>query len=146
VGSRPGEGTPAKEGWVKKNIFVMVLDDEPIVGERLKPILEKKGFQVETFTESQKALERLEEKKFHVLVTDLKMSGPSGMDVLRFLKDRHLDTQAIVITGYATIERAREAQYLNAEFVSKPFKLEEIARLVVRAAKKSGVGQDPESP
>jgi DNA-binding NtrC family response regulator len=146
VGSRTGEVTPIKEGWVKKNIFVMVLDDEPIVGERLKPILEKKGFQVETFTESQKALERLEEKQFHVLVTDLKMSGPSGMDVLRFLKDRHLDTQAIVITGYATIERAREAQYLNAEFVSKPFKLEEIAKLVVRAAKKSAVGQDPEPP
>jgi len=130
---------------MKKDIFVMVLDDEPIVGERLKPLLEKKGVQVETFTESQKALERLEEKKFHVLVTDLKMSGPSGMDVLRYLKDHHLDTRAIVITGYATIERAREAQYLNAKFVTKPFKLDQIAKLVARAAKKSGGEQDPES-
>ncbi len=79
------------------------------------------------------------------LVTDLKMSAPDGMDVLRFLKDHHPETQAIVITGYATIERAREAQYLNAEFVPKPFKLDHIAKLVTRAAKKSGVEQDPES-
>lgn len=129
-----------------KNIFVMILDDEPIVGERLKPVLEKKGFQVETFTESQKALERLGEKKFHVLVTDLRMSEPDGMDVLRFLRDHHPDTQAIVITGYATIERAREAQYLNAEFVPKPFKLDQIAKLVARAAKKSGMEQGPEPP
>jgi DNA-binding NtrC family response regulator len=121
---------------VKKDIFVMVLDDEPIVGERLKPVLEKKGFQVETFTESQKALQRLEEKKFQVLVTDLKMSGLGGLDILRYLKDQQADTQAIVITGYATIERAREAQYLNAEFVTKPFKLEHILKLVTRAAKK----------
>ncbi len=120
---------------MKRDIFVMVLDDEPIVGERLRPVLEKKGFRVETFTESQKALERLSEKKFHVLVTDIKMSGPNGMDVLRYLKDHHADTQAIVITGYATMERAREAQYLNAEFVPKPFKLEQIVKLVAKAAK-----------
>jgi len=124
---------------VKRDIFVLVLDDEPIVGERLKPVLEKKGFRVETFTESQKALERLNEKRFHILVTDLKMNGPSGMDILRYLRDHHSDTQAIVITGYATIERAREAQYLNAQFVPKPFKLEQIVKLVAKAAKNFGV-------
>lgn len=71
------------------------------------------------------------------------MSGPSGMDILRYLKEHDADTQAIVITGYATIERAREAQYLNAEFVPKPFKLDQIAKLVAKAAKKleTGPGQ-----
>ncbi len=118
-----------------KDIFVMVLDDEPIVGERLKPVLEKKGFQVETFTESQKALERLKEKTFQVLVTDLKMSGLSGMDILRFLKDCQAETRVIVITGYATIERAREAQYMNAKFIPKPFKLEQIVKMVTEEAK-----------
>ncbi|SPD72596.1 conserved hypothetical protein [uncultured Desulfobacterium sp.] len=121
---------------MKEAISVMVLDDEPIVGERLRPVLEKEGFQVETFTESQKALERLEEKKFHVLVTDLKMSGPSGLDVLRYLKEHQLDTQAILITGYPTMERFREAEYLNAVFVTKPFKMEQVVKLVGEAAKK----------
>jgi DNA-binding NtrC family response regulator len=121
---------------MKKNISVMVLDDEPIVGERLQPVLEREGYEVEVFTESQKALNRLAEKNFQVLVTDLKMSGPSGLDVLKFLKDQALETKAIVITGYATIERAREAEILDAEFVTKPFKLEQIVKLVDKASKK----------
>jgi DNA-binding NtrC family response regulator len=121
---------------MKKNISVMVLDDEPIVGERLRPVLEKEGYEVEVFTDSQEALNRLEKKYFQVLVTDLKMSGPSGLDVLKFLKDRAMETKAIVITGYATIERAREAEILDAEFVTKPFKLEQIVKLVDKAAKK----------
>jgi DNA-binding NtrC family response regulator len=121
---------------MKKDVAVMVLDDEPIVGERLQPVLENEGFQVEVFTDSRQALNRLEEKEFQVLVTDLKMSGPSGIDVLRYLKDRKRDTEAIVITGYATIESAREAEYLNAQFVTKPFKLEHIVKLVDKAARK----------
>ncbi|HMK64659.1 MAG TPA: response regulator [Thermodesulfobacteriota bacterium] len=120
---------------MKKECSVMVLDDEPIVGDRLKPVLEKAGYKVEVFTESPKALSRLEEKSFHVLVTDLKMSGPSGLDVLRFLKDHNRETKAIVITGYATIERAREAESLDAEFVTKPFKMEQIVKLVDKAAR-----------
>jgi DNA-binding NtrC family response regulator len=121
---------------MKKDISVMVLDDEPIVGERLQPVLEKEGYRVEVFTDSRQALTRLGEKVFQVLVTDLKMAGPSGIDVLRYLKDQAAQTEAIVITGYATIESAREAQYLNAQFVTKPFKLEQIVKLVNKAAKK----------
>ncbi|OIP86874.1 MAG: hypothetical protein AUK24_10230 [Syntrophaceae bacterium CG2_30_49_12] len=121
---------------MKKDISVMVLDDEPIVGERLQPVLEKEGFQVEVFTDSQKALKRLEEKNFQILVTDLKMSGPTGMDVLKYIKDHERDTEAIMITGYATIERAREAEILDAKFVTKPFKLDQIVKLVNKAAKK----------
>ena len=121
---------------MKKEISVMVLDDEPQVGERLQPVLEKEGFRVEVFTDSQKALQRLEEKEFQVVVTDLKMSGPSGLDVLRFLKDHWPQTEAIVITGYATIERAREAEFLNARFVTKPFKLKDIVKLVDKVSQK----------
>jgi DNA-binding NtrC family response regulator len=121
---------------MKKDISVMVLDDEPIVGERLQPVLEKEGYQVEVFIDSQKAINRLEEKNFQVVVTDLKMTGPSGLDVLRFLKAHERETKAIVITGYATIERAREAEGLEAEFVTKPFKLDQIVKLVDKAAKK----------
>ena len=120
---------------MKKPIVVMVLDDEAIVGERLKPVLEKAGFEVETFTESPKAMKRLEEKEFHILVTDLKMEGPSGLDVIRHLKEHQPDIQAILITGYPTIERYRETEYMNAAFVTKPFRLDQIVKLVQGAAK-----------
>jgi DNA-binding NtrC family response regulator len=115
---------------------VMVLDDEPIVGERLKEALEKEGFEVEVFTESPAAIERLAQGAFHVLVTDMKMRGPSGLDVLRLLKEQGAATRVIVITGYATIEKNREAQILGADhFIAKPFKMKEIVKLVEKAAR-----------
>lgn len=121
-----------------KNKDVLILDDEPIVVERLKPVLEKEGFNVETFTESEKALARLKEKRFHVIVTDLKMSGPDGMEVLSYVKEHFPGTQVIMITGYATIESARAAEAIGAyNFVTKPFKMRDLCALVVKAAKKA---------
>jgi DNA-binding NtrC family response regulator len=118
------------------NTNVMVLDDEPIVGDRLRPALAKGGFDVEVFTDSAAAIERLKQKSFGVLVTDLKMRGPSGMDVLRFVRENAPKTQVIVITGYATIETSHEASALGAyQFVAKPFKMKDLVKLVERAAR-----------
>ena len=117
---------------------VMVLDDEPTVGERLKDYLEKKGMVVETFTDSQSALERLAEKRFDVVITDLKMTGPTGLDVLVFVKNEHLPTQVIIITGYATMEAARGAEIVGAmDFITKPFQMKDMHKLVLKAAKKA---------
>src|SRR3990172_5439380 len=118
------------------NKDVMVLDDEPIVGDRLKPALEKEGFQVEVFTDSSAAIERLKQKSFSVLVTDVKMRGPSGMDVLRIVKESAPAKQVIVITGYATIETSHEAEALGAvQFVDKPFKIKDIVKLVTKSSR-----------
>lgn len=118
------------------NTSVMVLDDEPIVGDRLRPALAKGGFDVEIFTDSTAAIERLKQKAFGVLVTDMKMRGPSGMDVLRFVREHAPNTQVIVITGYATIETSHEANALGAyQFVAKPFKMKELVKLVEKASK-----------
>ena len=120
------------------NKDVMVLNDEPIVGERLRPALEKEGFHVEVFTDSSAALERLKEKTFSVLVTDVKMRGPSGMDVLRFVKENAPSTPVIVITGYATIETSHEADALGAvQFIPKPFKIKELVKLVARSSRRA---------
>jgi DNA-binding NtrC family response regulator len=127
-----------REVKMDKKKDVLILDDEPIVCDRLKPALEKKGFYVEAFTESQKAIDRLKEKKFHVLVTDLKMSGPDGIDVLSYVKGHSAETQVIMISGYATIEAARASEAIGAyDFITKPFKLSDIVKLVTQAAKKS---------
>lgn len=114
---------------------VMVLDDEPIVGDRLRPALEKEGFCVEVFTDSSAAIDRLKEKAFSVLVTDVKMRGPSGMDVLRFIREKAPGTRVIVITGYATIETSHEADALGAvHFIAKPFKLKDLVKLVAKSS------------
>lgn len=116
----------------------MVLDDEPIVGDRLRPALEKEGFFVEVFTDSTAAMDRLKEKAFGVLVTDVKMRGPSGMDVLRFIREKAPGTRVIVITGYATIEASHEADALGAvQFLTKPFKLKDLVKLVAKSSQRA---------
>ena len=123
---------------VGKNIEVLVLDDEAIVCERLKEFLDGKGLTVETFTESARAVARLREKKFDVVVTDMKMPGPTGMDVLKFIKDERPSTQVIVITAYGAIESFRETEALGAyDYVTKPFQVADIYNLIVKAAKRA---------
>lgn len=123
---------------MKSPIEVLVLDDEAIVGERLKEHLEKKDCRVETFTESTKAMDRLREKQFDVVITDLKMEAPGGMDVLRFVRDQGGGTQVIMITGYGSMDAIREAEFSGVfEFVNKPFTAKGIEATARAAAKKA---------
>ena len=115
---------------------VIILDDEPIVCQRLKPALEKAGFYVETYTESRKVLDRISETKFDVLVTDLKMRRPDGLEVMSYIRENSPGTKVIVITGFATVDTATEALKQGAvDFIAKPFKPKELLAIVERAAK-----------
>ncbi|OCC16152.1 response regulator receiver protein [Dissulfuribacter thermophilus] len=117
-----------------KAISILILDDEPIVTKRLKPALEKKGYVVETFTDSNSALERIKEQRFDIVITDLKMEGVSGMEFLEEVKNQWPDTEVIVITGFATMETAKESFKKGVfDFLAKPFKLGEIIEIVGKA-------------
>jgi len=117
---------------VEPKAKVLILDDEPIVCERLKPALEKVGFYVETFTESQPAVDRLAQEPFDVLVTDLKMRKPDGLEVMSFAKQNSPAIKVIIITGFATVDRAREAMKNGAiDFIAKPFKISALRDLIL---------------
>jgi DNA-binding NtrC family response regulator len=112
-------------------LSILVLDDEPIVSKRLQPALEKKGYGVETFCESSKALERFQEKPFDIVITDLKMKGIDGMQFLTEVKKQSPKTEVIVITGFATMETAKESFQKGVfDFLAKPFKLREIQDVI----------------
>lgn len=121
---------------------ILILDDEPIVTKRLKPSLEKKGYEVEAFTDSRTALARVRERTFDVVVTDLKMEGIDGMAFLDEVKRKAPETEVIIITGFATMETARESfQKGVADFLAKPFKLGEVVAAIARAeARKKEAG------
>ena len=116
---------------------IMVLDDEPIVCKRLKPALEKQGYEVDTFTESSEAMERIQHVTYDIIITDLKMRGVDGMHLLTEAKRRSPETEVIVITGFATMETAKESFHKGVfDFIAKPFKLSEIQEVVSRAESK----------
>ena len=116
---------------------ICILDDEPIVGDRLKPEMEDDGYEVEVFTDSESAIKRLEERCFDIFITDLKMEGVDGMGFLEKVKEYCPDSQVIIITGYATIETARESFVRGAyDFIAKPFRISEIREAVKKARRR----------
>ena len=115
---------------------ILVLDDEPIVCKRLKPAFQKAGYEVETFTDSAAALLRMEETPFDVVITDLKMGGVDGFQVLERARQLLPQARIVVITGFATLDTAKESFRKGAfDFVAKPFKLGDITECVRRLEK-----------
>jgi DNA-binding NtrC family response regulator len=120
-----------------EKLRIMLLDDEPIVCKRLKPVLEKLGYEVDTFTQSPEALLQIQQTKYDIIITDLKMKEVDGMQFLSEAKKRHPETEVIVITGFATMETAKQSFQKGVfDFIAKPFKLSEIQEAVSRAAAK----------
>ena len=118
-----------------RKLRVMIVDDEPIVGKRLTPALEKHGFEVEAFMDPSKALARLQEQEFDIVVTDFRMEELDGIQVLTHVMESCPNTRVILITGYATVEVAREALVKGAfDFIAKPFKPKELRAVINKAA------------
>ena len=119
----------------EKKLKIMVIDDENIVGKRLKPALEKTGDYVEAFEDGEKALERFEESPFDIVVTDIRMEKIDGIEILEKINARSPGTKVIIITGYATVEVAREALSKGAfDFIAKPFKPGDLREIIRRAS------------
>ena len=121
---------------------IMVIDDEEIVGKRLKPALEKRGDIIESFVNSKKALMRLAEEHFDIVITDIRMDEIDGLEALDYIKSHSKNTKVIMITGYATVEVAREALAKGAfDFIAKPFKPEDLRIIINKAAKELNAEQ-----
>ena len=128
---------------MSEKLQVLLLDDEPIVGKRLKPALAKIGCEVEVFLEPKGALQRIGEKEFDIVVTDIRMDEIDGMQVLEHVINKSTRTKVIMITGYAMMSLAREAMEKGAfDFIAKPFQPDDLRRVIAKAAKALGSSID----
>ena len=113
---------------------IMVIDDEKIVGDMAKISLEEEGYEVETFLNADPALKRLQETDFDVVVTDLKMKGIDGLEVLRTVKQTHPDTKVIMITAFAYLDVAIEAIKADVfDFFPKPVRIKDLKESISKA-------------
>ncbi len=118
---------------------ILLLDDEAIVGKRLKPAIEKINCNVEVFQDPLLAVERIKEKEFDIVVTDIYMDDMDGMQVLDIVLEKSSRTKVIMITGYAMISLARDAMEKGAfDFIAKPFKPDDLRVVIAKAAKALG--------
>jgi DNA-binding NtrC family response regulator len=110
------------------------VDDEPIVGERLSSSLSKDGHEVEAYTDPAEALRTVESKAFDMVICDIRMGEMNGLQVMDRVLAESPRTKFIMITGYATLELARESLTKGAfDFIAKPFKLGEIRKTIDKA-------------
>ncbi|HVT04325.1 MAG TPA: sigma-54 dependent transcriptional regulator [Thermoanaerobaculia bacterium] len=112
---------------------LLLVEDKPSLGKMLKEALEAEKLDVEWATTGSEALRRLAEKRYALVLTDLKLPGADGIEVLRAVKEADADTAVIVMTAFGTIENAVEAMKLGAyEFIQKPLDLDYLQILIRR--------------
>ena len=116
---------------MNSKLEILVLDDEEIVCTRLKSSLEKAGYVVEIFTDSREAKNRIEQHKFDIVVTDLKMAHIDGLQLFQMAHDKWPGCEIILITGFATVEVTREALHKGVrDVIAKPFKIADFIKII----------------
>lgn len=119
---------------MKEFVKILVADDEVMMRNLILKILESEGYQISTASTGEEALKLLQESKFDLLLTDVKMPGMNGFDLLKNVKNRWPDMAVIVMTGYGDAYTVKEALLMGAdEYLSKPFKGHEVSLIVERA-------------
>ncbi|MBV6342390.1 response regulator, partial [Candidatus Magnetobacterium casense] len=95
---------------------------------------------VEVFDNPSKAIKRINEETFDIVVTDIRMDEIDGLEVLEHVMNKSAKTKVIMITGYAMMELARQAMEKGAfDFIAKPFKPDDLRAVIIKAAETLGV-------
>ncbi|MEI8030339.1 MAG: sigma-54 dependent transcriptional regulator [Comamonadaceae bacterium] len=113
---------------------ILIVDDEEIVIRSCLRILGDSSFAVDTAQDGFEALRKIEEAEYDILLLDIMMPKMNGLEVLQDVKERHPDTDVIMMTGLSEIQTAVKAMKLGAfDYLSKPFDPDELRHVVDRA-------------
>lgn len=116
-----------------ENHKILIVDDEPDILSILDALLSKKGFTIKTINNGDKALTYLKRDDFDVVLTDIRMPGLNGIELLSKIKEIAPDTAVIVMTGYGTIESAVNAIKKGAyDYITKPIDNEYLLLIIER--------------
>ena len=106
---------------------ILVIDDDGGVRESMTRMLRGAGYTVQSAPSGEEGFDLARNDTFDVILSDMRMPGLSGLDVLRKLRDVHVDASFIIMTGFGTVDTAVEAMKLGAvDFVQKPFFRDEL--------------------
>src|SRR4051794_22669872 len=113
---------------------ILVIDDDQAVRDSIERMLRIAGYTVQSATNGEEGFGLARDGSFDVILSDMRMPGLSGLDVLRKLREARVDSVFIIMTGFGTVDTAVEAMKLGAiDFVQKPFFRDELV-MRVRAA------------
>jgi ATP-dependent Lon protease len=116
---------------------ILVVDDEKIALEKMQHALEREDYSVVAVDSGEKAFKKIESDIFDVVITDLRMENVDGIDILEKTRNKNADTQIILITGYASIDSAKESIKKGAfDYIEKPLRLDTLRTVVKQALEK----------
>ncbi|HAO93855.1 MAG TPA: hypothetical protein DCR11_08245 [Deltaproteobacteria bacterium] len=119
---------------------IMFIDDDDSVRESVSEILERKGWQVDAFSNAEGALSALRGGQYDCVLADINMPGLSGMNFLLMARESAPDVPVVMVTGYPSIDLAVEAMKIGAvDFLAKPFKTQELEIIVRKAVSEARV-------
>ncbi len=123
---------------------ILVVDDEPIVADVLRRLLEKEGYRVEVASDAAAARGHLEsDVRFAAVLLDVMLPDADGLSVLRWIRQDHGELTVVMITAFGTVENAVAAMKAGAfHYVAKPFKNEEVRLLVAQAVHTTGLERE----
>jgi len=122
---------------------ILVVDDEPQILGFLRALFLSSDWEVQTASSASEGIDLLERERFDVVLTDLKMPGPDGIELLRVAKKIQPDVEVVMMTGYATVDTAIEAMRSGAfHYLTKPFKGEEVLNLAGKACDRKRLRQE----
>ncbi len=125
-----------------KMTSILIVDDELSMREFLKILLEKEGYAISTAADGTSALALAETKHFDLAISDIRMPGMSGLELLAQLKNRQPDLPVIMITAFASPDDAVTAMKNDAfDYITKPFNVEEIKNVILAATVKKQSSQ-----
>jgi len=118
----------------KSGASILVIDDEQIVHESVRRILEEEGYRVKGAMRVDQALDLLGSSSYDLVLTDLMMPDRSGLDAVEAVSRDHPDTGVVMFTGFATVDSAVKSMKLGAlDYLPKPFTPEELLEVCQRA-------------
>ena len=121
---------------MEEQIGVLVIDDEPLVADALKLILDDSGYRVVVARSGRDGLDEARKRQFDVTITDLRLPDMSGLDVLNAILKQDSNSLVIIITAYGTSEAVRELMSCGAvEVLPKPFFPSDILKIIDVALK-----------
>ena len=114
---------------------ILAIDDEPHMLTLLERIVtEKTGYDITTTSNSLEVPELLEDRRYDLIISDLRMPGLDGIDILKYIREHQRTEAVILITAFGSAESAAEARSLGVfDYITKPFKKEQILTTVERA-------------
>ena len=121
---------------------LLIVDDQASIRESMLITFRREGYDVEAAAGGEQAIELLAQKPFDLVITDLRMSGMDGIQVLKKVKEMSPNTEVVVMTAYGTIEGAVAAIKGGAyDYLTKPFQPEELTLVARRALERKGLAQ-----